>query len=104
MGQERNKAFEGPHAMPDGKTWALVHYFKREDCKTRFNRDLRRDSEHWRVAGWYWVCSTGYRSPRDLLDSRKVVWHGPYTASGNAYRAARKAYWAKGEKIGEPQT
>lgn len=74
MGTASNDTFKGSHVV-DGHQ-VRVEYLDRDAVK-RLNANLRRsDPENLRT-GWYWKFE-------DESLTLNAVWHGPYSASGNA--------------------
>lgn len=82
MGQKEASAFAGEHRMPNGADRVTVQWFDLHHCRTQINVGITRHDPKWRAVGWFW---TAYRGRKP---SAAAIWHGPYTASGVALKAA----------------
>lgn len=86
---KKNNAYEGEHLTPSGGRSFRIYYI---GCDTIYeiHRTLRecgqrvfpRGHRHRIKAGWYWISMAAVAAGK----AHERV--GPFTASGNAYRAA----------------
>jgi len=88
-GVKKHNAYAGTHVTPSGGRAFVVYYLgwaeiqaivraKKESGK----RPPARRGPHYPKAGWYWITLADQAAAR--VDRRR----GPFSASGNAYRAA----------------
>jgi len=86
---KKNAAYVGQHVTPEGGRAFVVYYLGHAELAAvnaaRRAAGLRvypRGHRHRLKAGWYWI------SLKDQADMTRVSGVGPFTASGETFRAA----------------